>query len=166
MMVLFSIAALVAASLFLTTRFEARGALVFAPVAGLVPHRQVIDAPLALAGVDRQAGAMTGFEDVALAFAVALKDRRFADAHGMLCAALRAEMSAQQLQERLEGMVGGVVDHVEVGETMRDWPDKQTDDVGWAYVAMSGAQFVEAVTVVVRREEARLCIWDVAWGRP
>jgi hypothetical protein len=107
------------------------------------------------------------FETMASSFAVALKERRFSDAHQLLCASRQAELSADEIQRLIESVVQtDRVEHVEVIETLTTWPDKQADDVGWAYVAMSGKDFSEAVTVVVCGEQGRLCIRDVVWGRP
>ena len=55
---------------------------------------------------------------------------------------------------------------LEVGQTMEAWPDKQPHDVGWAYVSIGGDVYSEAVTVVVARENGRLVIRQVEFGRP
>ena len=38
-------------------------------------------------------------------------------------------------------------------ESMDDWPDKKSDDIGWVYVSISGATFGEAVTLIVTNVE-------------
>ena len=47
-----------------------------------------------------------------------------------------------------------------------DWPDRRPDEVAWVYVALEGASFCEAVTVVVVREDRQLLLRIVDWGRP
>lgn len=47
-----------------------------------------------------------------------------------------------------------------------DWPDRRSDEVAWVYVALEGESFCEAVTVVVVREDGRLLLRIVDWGRP
>ena len=56
--------------------------------------------------------------------------------------------------------VGG---HVEF---MDDWPARQSQDIGWAYVSITGAGFIEAVTVVVAEENGTAKIREIEWGRP
>jgi hypothetical protein len=55
---------------------------------------------------------------------------------------------------------------MEVGHAMETWPDKQPADVGWVYVGIGGDVYSEAVTVIVTREDGRLKIRAVEWGRP
>jgi hypothetical protein len=112
---------------------------------------------------------MSGFTDVALQFAVALVAEDFLSAHEMLCANMRAQHGAEQLQAEYTSMLAlyeDSVETVEVTETLENWRDKQPHDLGWAYVAISGKTFSEAVTVVVTDEHGRLCVRSVEWGRP
>ena len=60
----------------------------------------------------------------------------------------------------------GPVSHVEVMNEMTDWPDKKNNDVGWAYVALVGEGFSEAVAVVVSNIDCNLKITSIEWGRP
>jgi hypothetical protein len=46
------------------------------------------------------------------------------------------------------------------------WPARQLGDVGWAYVAISGDGFSEAVTVTVADMGGRMMIRELEWGRP
>ena len=46
------------------------------------------------------------------------------------------------------------------------WPDKQPRDIGWAYAAIWGEGFSEAVTVTVAEEEGKEVIRVLEWGRP
>jgi hypothetical protein len=49
---------------------------------------------------------------------------------------------------------------------MEDWPNKEEDDIGWAYVALSGDSFSEAATVIMKLEDGRMVIRSIEWGRP
>jgi hypothetical protein len=109
------------------------------------------------------------FEQIALDFARALVNGAFGAAHDVLSADLKAAIPAAELGRLYRNMLSLAAeqpDTVEVIETMRDWPDKQPHDVGWAYVAISGKTFSEAVTVIVVEQGGALCIRSVEWGRP
>ena len=113
--------------------------------------------------------AETPHREVAFAFANALVAGDFAQAHDMLAAPLGQAMSRDQLQERYEEMITygeGPADYVEVMTDMLDWPAKIETDIGWAYVAICGAEFSEAVAVVVTKENDTLKIREIEWGRP
>jgi hypothetical protein len=49
---------------------------------------------------------------------------------------------------------------------MKDWPDRKPSDIGWVYVSISGADFAEAVTVVVTNEAGKPKIGELEWRRP
>ncbi|HNC91251.1 MAG TPA: hypothetical protein PL000_20160 [Anaerolineales bacterium] len=49
---------------------------------------------------------------------------------------------------------------------MEQWPDQRPNDVGWAYVAIDGEGFSEAVTVIVENERQTPAIRYIEWGRP
>lgn len=55
---------------------------------------------------------------------------------------------------------------VELVTTMEQWPGREPDDAGWAYVAIAGDVFSEAVTVVVEHAGNGFAIRDIEWGRP
>jgi hypothetical protein len=104
---------------------------------------------------------------VALQFAQNLVARNFAEAQAMLMPELRSLHSAEDLQQQFEGMIsnwqGMPVTAVETIEVLNEWPDRQTNDMGWAYVSIGGDRFNEAVAVVVT--DAGL-IRSIEWGRP
>ncbi|MGB3650599.1 MAG: hypothetical protein WBA41_05230 [Rivularia sp. (in: cyanobacteria)] len=90
-------------------------------------------------------------------------------AYNMLCASLRAELSSAQLKEKFESMIAygrSSPNHVEVMSILDDWQDKEALDIGWAYVAICGDGFSEAVSVIVTQEETKPVIRDIDWGRP
>lgn len=110
----------------------------------------------------------TDFRQVALEFARALAARDYAKAHAMTSEAYRKRTTVDQLRAAFEAIVPGdwAVRAVEVGETMTTWPDRQADDLGWAYVSIGGDAYSEAVTVVVAAENGAATIRHVEFGRP
>jgi hypothetical protein len=107
---------------------------------------------------------------VALAFAQALSSGSYADARACLSETLAREWPVAKLQRTYEALVSdgrlGQVTAIEVTETMDDWPARRVDDVGWAYVALSGKTFSQGITVVVAEEHGRLVIRAIEWGSP
>lgn len=61
---------------------------------------------------------------------------------------------------------GGAPDSVELISTIDAWRDRHENDLGWAYVAISGDGFSEAVTAVVAKEAHRTVVRSLEWGRP
>ena len=60
----------------------------------------------------------------------------------------------------------GPVTYVEVMNEMVSWPAKQEGDIGWAYVALAGEGFSEAVAVVISKLNGSVKVTDIEWGRP
>jgi hypothetical protein len=115
---------------------------------------------------------MTGYTDTALNFVSELVNGDFAAARAMLTPALRADYQESDLQTQLEQMVvytGQTAQgaSVAIDNSMDDWPDKQPDDAGWAYVSIfkesTEGSFAEAVTLVITTDGF---IRELAWGRP
>jgi hypothetical protein len=109
------------------------------------------------------------FTDVASQFASSLSQRDYSLAQSFLSESLKAQLTAQQIQQNYEGMTAasnGAALTTEVVETLTDWPDKQSGDVGWAYVAINGDTFSEAVTLTLCEEQGNTVVRDVVWGRP
>jgi hypothetical protein len=112
---------------------------------------------------------MTTFNETATQFANALVQRDYSLAHSLLADALKGELPPDQLQARYEGMIaayGNPAQAAEVMETLTDWPDKQPGDLGWAYVAISGENFSEAVTLTLADQGGQPAIREIVWGRP
>lgn len=105
----------------------------------------------------------------ALVFAKALVEGRYQDAHAMLAPALAAGITAASLEADYTGMIeygdSPPLDF-HVVTTLEAWRDKQPGDIGWAYVAIWGDGFSEAVAVVVTDDEGRPAIRAIEWGRP
>jgi hypothetical protein len=45
-------------------------------------------------------------------------------------------------------------------------PSLKPGDLGWVYVAITGSQFNEALTLIVTEEQGEARIRDIEWGRP
>ena len=105
----------------------------------------------------------------ALAFAKHLTAGRLDDAHAMLSRHLQNEFSPSDLSREYSEMISysdSAPDSVELICTMDLWPDRHENDFGWAYVAISGDGFSEAVTAVVAKEAHRTAVRSLEWGRP
>ena len=87
----------------------------------------------------------------------------------MLSADLASELDVAKLRSEYEGMIAygrGPATQVRVVIAMDYWPGKQPGDIGWAYTAISGDSFTEAIAVTVAEEKGRAVIRAVEWGRP
>lgn len=106
---------------------------------------------------------------IAARFAAALIAGRYVDAHGLLAASARGTWSASALRQAHEDMVSyfGTPPHTaQTIMVMDDWPDRQPDDIGWAYASIEGDGEAEAVTVIVTLENGAARIRGIEWGRP
>jgi len=112
------------------------------------------------------------WEEIAVAFATALVEERFQQAHDLLAPQARFELTPESLREKLHGMYRGYAEgppekaELVTEGSREDWPSKHPGDVGWAYVGIEGHDFVEAVTVIVAKIDCAFLIRDVEWGRP
>ena len=105
----------------------------------------------------------------ALAFAHALMDGDFTAAHNQLSASLKSSLSEETLKKNYEEMIGAYDSPpslVDLATTMDVWPDKQQNDIGWAYVTIAGKDWGEAVTVVIAMENGAPVVRSLEWGRP
>ncbi len=106
---------------------------------------------------------------IAEQFGRALMEGAFNAAHKLLTGDQKRQFSPDDLRESLESMIAhgdGPITHIEVMDTLEEWPDKQAKDVGWAYVAICGDDFLQGVAVVVTKEHMKLLIRSIKWGRP
>lgn len=101
---------------------------------------------------------------VALEFAKALVAGEYLLAKEMISLNEEVDLKAEYLDMIEYG--DGPVTHVEVMNEMDAWPTKKPNDVGWAYVAIAGSNYSEAVAVVVSGIEGALKITEIEWGRP
>ena len=106
---------------------------------------------------------------LALAFARALVNQDFSTAHSMLSQNLKKELSQNEIQTKFNSMIEygeGLPDFIDIMNVLDDWPTKQSNDIGWAYCAISGDGYSEAVALVVTNENGRQVVREIEWGRP
>lgn len=109
------------------------------------------------------------FAKLAVRFAEALTQRDFDAAHAMLCAGFRGAVTPDRLAKNYDEMIEygeGPVTSVNLINTMARWPDRRPTDLGWAYVAISGDDFSEAVVVIIAEESGQPVVRHLEWGRP
>jgi hypothetical protein len=115
---------------------------------------------------------MTPHGEIAVAFASALAEGDFARANALLAPKLRDRLQPSTLREHLYAMFRPYADgeptgiHYDEEFFMTEWPSKERNDVGCAYVSICGDDFVEAVAVVVADIDGSLLIREIEWGRP
>ncbi len=126
--------------------------------------------PSAVSGAPLEDGALDEAAQFAQRFAELLTEGRFDAAADKVAAKLR--LSADDLKREYEKMTiyDEIADpgpiEVMVMQCTADMPDLDSHDVAWAYVAISGSEFNEAVTVVVSNVGEKLQISEIEWGRP
>ncbi|MCE3003984.1 MAG: hypothetical protein LW860_14985 [Xanthomonadaceae bacterium] len=107
----------------------------------------------------------------AQAFAELLADGNFEEAQQRLSKHLRGT-TADALRRDYERMTMAdefpQEEPVEIVVMMAqdDMPNLQPGDFGWVYVAITGTEFNEAVTVVVTDDGGSVKIREIEWGRP
>jgi hypothetical protein len=102
-------------------------------------------------------------------FAQALTSGHFSEAAAMLSVDLRVPFSEELLEEQYKEMIeygDGSAEYVELVRYEFDWPQKESKDIAWAYVAIVGNGFSEGIAVVVANEENKCVIKSIEWGRP
>ena len=106
---------------------------------------------------------------LAVLFAEHLILGRYEDAHALLSPDLQDEWPASLLESEFLAMTdygASPANLAELTVTMDTWPRREPNDIGWAYVSISGDGFVEAVTVVVSEASGVPCVRELEWGRP
>ena len=100
-------------------------------------------------------------------FAQALADQDFIQAATYVAKNAQGQYSAEKLQQAYLSMIdygdSSTVYDVEALEYLDEWPDKQSTDLAWIYVAIEGDGFGEAVAVIITQDQK---IRDIEWGRP
>ena len=84
-------------------------------------------------------------------------------------ASCRTAVGPERIRDNYVEMVeygDGPPTSVQLISTMEQWPDKQPNDLGWAYVAIGGDGFSEAVTLILQQEGETPVIRHLEWGRP
>jgi hypothetical protein len=112
---------------------------------------------------------MVDYKELATQFGSSLTKKDFALAHSMLCQLLQEKLSPESLKQEFESMISygeGLLENVDVMEAFEDWPAKQQNDIGWAYVAITGQNFSEAVSLIISNENGQARVREIEWGRP
>lgn len=121
--------------------------------------------------------AKLGLDDarsIAMRFAHMLAAAEFEAACTLLSDTLTSDGSvtagrfdAKKLQRRYQEMTSGEpAFHIEALEASDALSGHESADLGWVYVAIRGANFNEAVTVIVANENGVGRIRSIEWGRP
>lgn len=111
------------------------------------------------------------YAQLAVRFANDLVSGDFDRAYTLLSPELRADLTPDRLRETYEAMIeygDGPPTDIELIVTMEQWqlPEQRSTDLGWAYVAIAGNGYSEAVTVIVEATEDGPTIRHLEWGRP
>lgn len=101
---------------------------------------------------------------LALEFANALVSGDYSFARSLIHLSEEVDLEAEFMEMIEYG--DGPVTNVEVMNEMVSWPASQDDGIGWAYVALVGEGFSEALAVVVSKLNGSVKITDIEWGRP
>jgi hypothetical protein len=103
-------------------------------------------------------------------FANALVNGEFESAYALLSTELQLEYPVSALKREYEKMIDYMQPVSNVGVAVLnngDLPDdSDMDSQGWAYVAIFGDCWSEAVTVTVKPFEGKYLITELSWGRP
>ena len=118
----------------------------------------------------------TKFGKLFLDFAKALCDQRNNEAHSLLSAKLKKEISPSLLDEKFQNMFdefGDPPNLIELIDEVDDFEHDHPSYLGWAYVAISGffkdddiGRWSEAVSGHVIEEKGMAVIDYIEWGRP
>lgn len=111
------------------------------------------------------------YAQLAVRFAKALVNGDFTQANMLLSPELRVDLTPDRLRKTYEAMIeygDGLPTDVELIVTMEQWqlPEQRPTDLGWAYVAIAGPSYSEAVTVIVEDAGSGPTIRYLEWGRP
>ena len=106
----------------------------------------------------------TGFN-----FSQLVVEENYSEAWSMLTEDLKTRISASDIEKHYTNMIAygdGPAQLDGFYSFIDQWPDKKPKDIGWIYISISGANFVEAVTLIIADEDHQPKIRDIEWGRP
>lgn len=106
---------------------------------------------------------------LAVSFASHLVAGQYREAHAILTSYLQEEWTIAELEHEYSEMTdygNGPADRTQLMATLETWPGREANDVGWAYVSISGNGFVEGVAVVVSQDSGAPLVRQIEWGRP
>jgi hypothetical protein len=108
---------------------------------------------------------------IAEQFGQHIADADYSAAHSLLTKEAKQKYTPEGFKQSFEEMTAyepGSIHRLEVRPEfmLGEWPEKGADDVGSVYVGLFGEEYVEAVTLVLAREDGDIRIREVEWGRP
>jgi len=108
-------------------------------------------------------------EKFPLQFAEHLSNRKYSEAYEMTSSDYQTLIDLNQFKTEFEAMIPldwGEITPIEIGETLKNWPDKKSSDLIWVYISLGGDVYSEAVTIVISLENENLKISEIEFGRP
>jgi hypothetical protein len=131
---------------------------------------------VALAACGRQPASSSASADTTLPlqFTKALVARDYARAYAMTSQDYQRRVALETMRKSFEAIVppGWVargpapMNDVTVARSMKNWPDKQPDDIAWVYIQIPGDAYSEGLVAILTREGNATKIRDIQWGRP
>ena len=112
---------------------------------------------------------MRDVNEFALKFVEMLAARDYTTAYAMTSNEYQKQTSIEQMKSEFETIVPvdwGTIGPIEAMPILKEWPDKQSSDLGIVYVSIGGDYYSEAVIVTVSLENGGLRISNVEFGRP
>lgn len=106
---------------------------------------------------------------LAISFANCLVAGQYEEAYSALSPDLQEKLEVADLEHEYAEMTdygAGPAELTELMATSETWPGREPDDIGWAYVAISGDGFNEGIAVVVSKGSGVPLIRTIEWGRP
>jgi hypothetical protein len=110
----------------------------------------------------------TRAERVAVEFVTELSKGNYNSAYKLASTELRDELTVEQMREGFEGIVPfepGADRAVAVERVTPDWTGRRLGDVGWYFVAVTGEDVNDIVSLVVTLERGELRIRSLEFGR-
>jgi hypothetical protein len=108
-------------------------------------------------------------EKFSLQFAEHMSNRKYAEAYEMTSSEYQTLIDLNQFKTDFEKMIPldwGKIAPIEIGDTLKNWPEKQSSDLIWIYISLGGDVYSEAVTIVISTENENLRISELKFGRP
>jgi hypothetical protein len=111
------------------------------------------------------------YRAVAQRFGDCIAIKEYDAAWSLLSAELRLSFTSESLKNAVTTMTAYGTGSIRVAQvmdefTLEDWPGKHADDLAVAYVALSGENFSEAVTLTLAEYGEEILIRHLEWGRP
>jgi hypothetical protein len=111
------------------------------------------------------------YRDVAQHFGDLITRKNYSAAWKLLAEEAQTSITPEVIQAavaRMSAYVPGPIQEAEVMEDfiLEEWPDKRPGDLAVVYVALTGSNFSEAVTLTLAQYGKDALIRHLEWGRP